>query len=728
MKVFTSIRVALVLILLAALGQTTRHPAQTRSSPRLPDLTNIINAIRFSPDGRLLAIACGLRDDNRVELWESGTGKLLRTIKGFDGPVWSVSFSPDGRTLVTGSSGIHPEKISEKINRRSGRRFTELKWWDAQTGEFKQRFELPEEELVGVAVQYSPDGKVLAAIEHRAQTMMRFQTPQGFEPASRAIFFPRQSMKYDSNIKLLDAKTGEMIVKLKEGFANYELPLFRGFSPSELAMSTLAGQRRPAMFSPDGRFVAAWNSSEVRLWSVMGEEVLKLKKFKGRLKAVSFSPDGSVLAAAITRSSRRDQSDAQSEIRVWEIPTGVAKQVIPITSQGISSLVFVRNGKQLLIAGLKLEDNHSYASLELADLQSGALGTLIARDEGVLSSIDLSPAGDLLAFQTGASVVKLVDTREWRSRYTVDTTEGASSAGGASLRRFMVSVKTIPAVAFLADGKTVVGAVEGGGIKQWDARTGETRKVFAQDAETGSIAEISKSGAVLADITSDERVRIWNLETGSHSELPSEAGPVETISLSGDGKTLAVAYSDRIVLVKTGDSGNPKMTSTVQGKAARIALSFDGSLLAGITAEGDLKIWKAADGTLQKRLAAGTGISALKFAPQNQALALGGKDGRVSLWRLPEGVMSFDSRKHDEAVNAIAFSDDGALMATGSDDRTVVLWDVAAGKSRRTLKGHDFTVTSLAFSAGGSLLAVATGNASVVLWEVEGGKLNRVLR
>ena len=170
------------------------------------------------------------------------------------------------------------------------------------------------------------------------------------------------------------------------------------------------------------------------------------------------------------------------------------------------------------------------------------------------------------------------------------------------------------------------------------------------------------------------------------------------------------------------------MALTIKAKAARIALSFDGSLLAGVTAEGDLRIWKAADGTLQKQLAVGTGISALRFAPQNQALALGGKDGRLSLLRLPEAAVSFAARKHDAIVNAIAFSDDGALMATGSDDRTVVLWDVAGGKSRRTLKGHEFTVTSLAFSTGGELLAVATGNASVVLWEVERGKLNRVLR
>ncbi|HYW71499.1 MAG TPA: hypothetical protein VE961_10705 [Pyrinomonadaceae bacterium] len=109
--------------------------AQTSRNLRdLPDWNNSITAFDFSPDGRVLAIACGSRVNNRVELWDTQSGTLRRTIAGFDGPVRSVSFSPDGRTVVTGSSGLHPRKISEKISRPNGDPFTELKWWDAQTG------------------------------------------------------------------------------------------------------------------------------------------------------------------------------------------------------------------------------------------------------------------------------------------------------------------------------------------------------------------------------------------------------------------------------------------------------------------------------------------------------------------------------------------------------------------------------------------------------------------
>ena len=142
--------------MLAASGHTADRDAQTRR-PR-PDLTHVVNAMKFSPDGRLLAIARGV-DDNRVELWDTETGTLQRTIRGFDGRIGSVSFSPDGRTLLTGSRGFHLNKIAEKkpswLNRRG---FAELKWWDAQTGEFKQRVEIGGGDLFReVAATYSPD-------------------------------------------------------------------------------------------------------------------------------------------------------------------------------------------------------------------------------------------------------------------------------------------------------------------------------------------------------------------------------------------------------------------------------------------------------------------------------------------------------------------------------------------------------------------------------------------
>ena len=36
-----------------------------------------------------------------VRLWDAGSGRELRALEGHVGSVWSVAFSPDGRTVIS---------------------------------------------------------------------------------------------------------------------------------------------------------------------------------------------------------------------------------------------------------------------------------------------------------------------------------------------------------------------------------------------------------------------------------------------------------------------------------------------------------------------------------------------------------------------------------------------------------------------------------------------------
>jgi WD40 repeat protein len=722
----------LAVILAAAFVLATTQYSQTRRPPRvITTLIDVVNAMQFSPDGHLLAIARGSREDNRVDLWDTQSGNLLRTIKGFDGAVWSVSFSPDGKTLVTGSGGVHQEKIAAKRSARNGRPFTELKWWDPLTGDLKQRLELADEDLVSIAAMHSPDGQLLAMVANRVSTAMllpdnRGMVPGGPDAISRSVSI-QQSMTFDSDLKILDARTGEVRAKLKDGFASSQLPFFRGSSRSDL-LSWFRQPLRPMVFSPDGRLVAGWNATEVLLWSSNnGSELLKIKKFKGRLSAIAFSPDGHLLAAAIAMISHKgNQTDIKSELRTWDVATGAPGQVLPLTTPVVSSLIFANNGQQLFVGGLQNEDNHSHASMELADLQTGSLGKLVARDEGTVSSICVSPDGATMAFQTDASTVKLLETRTWRTRYTLGSDDQSSSAG--ALRRFLVTVKSVTAVAFLSDGKTVVGEIEDSGIKQWDTRTGETKKTLAEEGEAGSVAEISTNGTAVAEVTSEETVRLRNIVSGEQRNVPLGNRKALAIGLSGNGGILAVDCADEIVLLNAGNLTTRQSLKGIHDKITHLALSFDGDLLAASTSDGAVKVWNVNDGTVRQIRAAGGEVSALRFGSKDQTLAFARTDGTLSVWNPENNALSFEVTKHQGAVNAIAFSRDGTLMATGGDDRTAIIWEVASGKARRTLKGHDLAIASLAFSPDGAILAVGSGNASVVLWQVAGGKLDRVLK
>ena len=59
-----------------------------------------VKSVCFSPDGKTLA--SGSRD-NSIKMWDAGSAKLLNTLTGHSSDVYSVCFSPDGKTLASGS-------------------------------------------------------------------------------------------------------------------------------------------------------------------------------------------------------------------------------------------------------------------------------------------------------------------------------------------------------------------------------------------------------------------------------------------------------------------------------------------------------------------------------------------------------------------------------------------------------------------------------------------------
>ncbi|NQT88961.1 WD40 repeat domain-containing protein, partial [bacterium] len=70
-----------------------------QSTLTLPDYSNVVSDLCFSPDGERLATAAW---DETVRLWDTETGRQIACFEGHDDRVFAVAFSPDGTRLASG--------------------------------------------------------------------------------------------------------------------------------------------------------------------------------------------------------------------------------------------------------------------------------------------------------------------------------------------------------------------------------------------------------------------------------------------------------------------------------------------------------------------------------------------------------------------------------------------------------------------------------------------------
>ncbi len=202
-----------------------------------------VTSVAFSPDGRTLASGSG---DTTLKLWDVSNGHELRSLTGHTGWVDSVAFSPDGRTLASGSKD-YTIKLWDLASSRKPRTLTGTK--------------------MVTSVTFSPDGSTLA------------------------------SAGYDNTVKLWDVASGG-------------------------ELRTLSGRTNGACsvaFSPDGRALASVGLSDgktVKLWDVAsGRELRTLTGHMNIVRSVAFSPDGQTLA-----SGSGDQTVKLWDVSEWTQP------------------------------------------------------------------------------------------------------------------------------------------------------------------------------------------------------------------------------------------------------------------------------------------------------------------------------------------------------------------------------------------------------------------------
>jgi WD40 repeat protein len=488
---------------------------------------------------------------------------------------------------------------------------------------------------------------------------------------------------------------------------------------------------RDLAWSPDGRMVVIASQNDIWLWQKNGKLIRRFQGHNSTIEAVTFSPDGKIIAA----------SNASKTIKFWSLDE---QELANITvSEEVQSIAFSPDG-QLLAIGM---NNGNLGIWKLADKKL----TIIKVHEATISKVLFTPDGQKLltgSFDGKAALLtlngkKLVSFNRGQDgvpcfAMSADgkflATGGDNqkieiwSLDGKRLKNIEVG-HSILAIAFSPDNKTIAAA-------SWD-KIVKLYSLDGQDLGTlrghkGPVAPIawSPDGTILSTVSSDNSVKFWKLQNPLTTVLRGHQGNLRKVAISPNGKIIATTGWDYIINLWRRDGTLIRSLKGHENGVNALVFSHDSQYLGSGSWDKTIKIWKI-DGTLIDTLPGHTaGIEDMALSPDGQILASVGFDKTLRLWpRDHKKPFSFGLPKtieaHSEPILGLAFSPDGQVLATASYDKTIRLWS-REGKLLKTLKGHEKGVFDVIFSPDGNLMASIANDRTIKLWQ-RNGTLSRTL-
>jgi WD40 repeat protein len=349
-------------------------------------------AAAFSPDGRLAVTGA-----ENIILWDALTCQKITTID-YPSIVWSATFSPDGRWLVSthGDGAIRVWDLVERQRTigfnehngpvravawaRDGKRFASagedrsIMIWDAQSERRESLLAGHSTRVTGLA--FAPDGRTLASADRDGELIiwdieqrvarLSFCHPKGHREVAFCLALSPDGRLVATSHGVYERATGRPIFDFSaSGLPHLSPSVIYGlaFSANGERLAVAHAQGQPSLletatwrligqidanplqfisvsFAPDGeRLVTGEDGGAVRLWTAQPlRPTAVIGQHAARIKAVAFSPDGTEVVSA-----GDDKMIALWHLRQRRLITRVGLHISPVYA-----VAFSPDGRQLV--------------------------------------------------------------------------------------------------------------------------------------------------------------------------------------------------------------------------------------------------------------------------------------------------------------------------------------------------------------------------------------------
>ena len=254
------------------------------------------------------------------------------------------------------------------------------------------------------------------------------------------------------------------------------------------------------------------------------------------------------------------------------------------------------------------------------------------------------------------------------------------------------------------------GDLTGNAVNQCRGLTGEKAAVVEFEYDGRNRSSFSIGVAVVytkGDVTETSFV-LSEPSPNQIAALEGHTASVRSVAFSPDGATLASGSQDNKVILWDVETGEQIATLKGTDEVNWVAFFPDGTTLASRSRDRKVILWDLAS---QEQIAALEGLKVgeypMSLSPDGTIIATG-EWRTVKLWDVETLEQIAALEGHTDGVQSLAFSHDGSTLGSGSHDGTVILWDIGSGQQVAGLKGDSWG-PSLSFSPDGAVLASGGG-------------------
>jgi WD40 repeat protein len=671
----------------------------------LGEMGSLVGSVAYSPNGKILVTG----GTGVVVARDAATFQVQWTAR-VDGDAQhfaAVAFSADGKTIAaTFADGV--------------------RFIDAATGKIGDTLE--EKGSKPTAVGWFPDRQV--AEEHVARQVI-FGDARGYH-VKTWLAWPQVSSidmgvgrtgRADQHAVPLavDPQGKRVVITGPVDRDTGKNVLWAWSAGSGAGNEVLAGHKATvtaAAWSADGKTIVTGDADGVVIiWDGQTFKEKAKLGFDQRVAAVAVTADGKRVAAAVVRPEQLEGATEPAyheRVYVWDAADGVKKPAaLPVADDralggpfaGTAGLTFSPDGKSLA-AGFC---NYTHLARSGRLIGKVRVWTLTAAERRPNPRPQPPPPP--------------AATDRWKEV--------------ASLKDHAGPVNS---VAFAPDGKTFVtggiGRFSPDGMPppnpvptviQWDANQLLKRWVNRLPDESLAGVDYSPDGGAVAATARDE-VRLFDADSGkAQARLKVEGGDPRAVAVSPDGKWVAHSTGSVTGFRALDDGGGSAgAAAPAAGKPpASVAWSPDSLYLIYAHPTGDgpglIGMIGVTPETRPRNIPAHEGrVTAVAWSPKGSVIASGGTDGHVIFWDPKTGKelrrTKIGGRNGTCTVNALAFSPDGKTLAAaveldaGKSVHRAVLVDVASGEQgEHLMRAGGLPVTALAWSPDGNVLVMTCG-------------------